>query len=82
MGATRVIAIQLAAKLLVPVSNVFELVNRCYILRLRTEAIWRSECDLVIELDVGIADWYSFDRTHGLDRSRGTRRLGGAAGNS
>jgi NTE family protein len=67
IGATRVIAVKLAAKLTAPASNVFELVNRCfYILRSRTEAIWRSECDLVIEPDAEVTDWYSFDRAQDL----------------
>ena len=62
MGATKVIAVHLAGKLPPAASNVFELVNRCFrILRARTEAVWRADCDLVIEPDADLANWRSFD---------------------
>jgi NTE family protein len=67
MGATRVIAVQLAGKLPARVSNVFELVNRCFrIQRARTETIWRRECDVVIEPDAACGGWRSFDRSQDL----------------
>jgi len=67
MGATRVIAVQLAGKLSARASNVFEFVNRCFrILRARTETIWRRESDVVIEPDAACGDWRSFDRSQDL----------------
>jgi len=62
MGATKVIAVNLKTKSpgRVP-SNAFEVVNRCFaILHNRMEMAWRSECDLVIEPDLGAKEWNCF----------------------
>jgi NTE family protein len=67
MGATRIIAVQLAGKLPPPASNIFALVNSCFrILRARSDAIWRRDCDLVIEPDADSAEWNSFDCARNL----------------
>jgi len=44
------------------VSNVFQVVNRCFqILQTRTEDGWRKESDLVIAPDVSGVDWDGFE---------------------
>ncbi len=62
LGATHVIAVHLPAHpRAVPVSNMFQVVNRCFqIMQTHSEDGWRKQSDLVIAPDVHGVDWDGF----------------------
>src|SRR6266545_1887842 len=62
MGATHVIGVNLPSQNgLIQPSNIFQVVNRCFqIMQGRSEAVWRSQSDVVISPDVRGAAWDGF----------------------